>query len=163
MIAKCRNAPTIYELNTRAWLYDLTQKYSKPITKIADIPFEEFQAIANLGVDYIWMMGIWEIGEYGLNYDRTNQDLINFYNQVLPGWKEDDVIGSPYSIVEFTCNPSVGSDQDILDLKKKLNAIGVKLMLDFVPNHTAYDCPLTSSDINMYIRAPPNTPTPYDS
>jgi hypothetical protein len=33
----------------------------------------------------------------------------------------------------------------------------VQLMLDFVPNHSAVDCPWTSSNINYYIRAPQGT------
>ena len=38
------------------------------------------------------------------------------------------------------CNPELGSDDDLKQLKKKLNDMGIKLMLDFVPNHTAVDC-----------------------
>lgn len=66
----------------------------------------------------------------------------------------DDIIGSPYAISEFVCNPELGSDQDILALKKKLNSLGLKLMLDFVPNHSAVDSPYTSSHPEYYIRAP---------
>ena len=50
-----------------------------------------------------------------------------------------------------------GSDDDILALKKTLNDMGLKLMLDFVPNHSAVDCPYTSSNINYYVRAPSGT------
>lgn len=75
----------------------------------------------------------------------------------------DDVIGSPYAITQFICIPSIGTDDDIKTLKKTLNGLGLKLMLDFVPNHSAVDSPYTTSHPDYYIRAPKNTPTPYDS
>ena len=34
--------PILYEISTRPWLYELTQKYGKSITKIKDIPTQEF-------------------------------------------------------------------------------------------------------------------------
>lgn len=40
--------------------------------------------------------------------------------------------------------------------------MGLKLMLDFVPNHSAVDSPYTVKHPEYYIRAPPGTPTPYD-
>jgi len=57
----------------------------------------------------------------------------------------------------------VGTDADILAIKKRLNSLGLKLILDFVPNHSAVDSPIVSSNIEYYVRAPKGTPTPYDS
>lgn len=157
-----RQSPTIYEVSTRPWLYSLSQKYGRNISRLVQVPIQEFQAIANLGVEYLWLMGVWQLGPYGLNHDRTDPDLIQSYNQVLPGWTTADVIGSPYAIVNFTCNPSICSDIELALIKKQVNALGLKLMLDFVPNHAAYDSLLVNSSINMFMRAPPNTPTPYN-
>lgn len=58
--------------------------------------------------------------------------------------------GSPYAVVEYTCNPELGSDDDLKRLKKKLNDQGIELMLDFVPNHTAVDCAWTQAHPNWY-------------
>ena len=44
-----------------------------------------------------------------------------------------------------------------------MNGLGLKLMLDFVPNHSAVDSPYIAKHIDYFIRAPPGTPTPYDS
>lgn len=49
--------PTIYEISLRPWLYELTNKYGKSISKLNDIPMEEFSALKNQGVDYVWLMG----------------------------------------------------------------------------------------------------------
>lgn len=40
---------------------------------------------------------------------------------------------------------------DIATLKKLLNSMGLLLMLDYVPNHTAVDCEWTTSDVDNYI------------
>lgn len=39
----------LYEISTRPWLYSLSKKYKRPITKLLDIPDEEFFALKNKG------------------------------------------------------------------------------------------------------------------
>ncbi|KAJ5078319.1 alpha-14-glucan:maltose-1-phosphate maltosyltransferase [Anaeramoeba ignava] len=154
--------PNMFEISTRPWLYSLSQKYGRSITKLTEIPDAEFENLANQGIDLVWMMGVWQLGAYGLNYDRTDPDLLNYYSQVLPGYTQDDIIGSPYAVVDYTCNSEIGTDDDLKWLHSKLNSLGMKLMLDFVPNHSAVDCPWTSSNMDYYIRAPKGTEPPYD-
>ena len=108
-------------------------------------------------------MGVWQLGGYGLHYDQTNPGLLSHYSEVLPGWQMADVIGSPYAITNYTCNSQLGLDQDILDLKQRVNKLGMKLGLDFVPNHSAVDCPFVTSNPEYYIRAPNGTNPPYNS
>jgi glycosidase len=45
-----------------------------------------------------------------------------------------DVIGSPYAIVDYHCNSQLGTDEDLRNFHKRLNSLGLYLMLDFVPN-----------------------------
>lgn len=87
-------------------------------------------------MNYVWFMGVWKLGSFGREHDLRKD-----FNQVLPGYKADDVIGSPYAIANYSCNPEIGSDAMLLKLKQHLNSQGVKLMLDFVPNHVAVDHP----------------------
>ena len=141
--------PILYEISTRPWLYELSQKYGKSITRLRDIPLAEFDKLKNNNVEIVWMMGVWKLGSYGLNFDK-NQD----YSSVLPGWTSDDVIGSPYAITEYTCNPDIGTDEDLIWLRQQLNLKGMKLMLDFVPNHSAVDAPTATSNPRLYMRAP---------
>ena len=141
--------PYVYEISTRPWLYELSKKYGKSITKLKDIPTEEFDSFAENGVDIVWMMGIWKLGEYGVEYDRNRT-----YENYLPDWTVEDVIGSPFAITEYVCNPELGEDDDILNLRIELNIRGIKLMLDFVPNHSAHDNELAYNDPYMFIRAP---------
>ena len=50
--------PIIYEISLRPWLYELSKKYNKPIKLLNDIPVEEFDHLKAIGVDYVWLMGI---------------------------------------------------------------------------------------------------------
>ena len=131
--------PSLLEITTRPFLRILSEKYSRSITKISEIPESEFDEWKKMGFDWIWMMGIWQIGEYGLNHDRTRPEKQKKYNEICPDWKPEDIIGSPYAIVSYTINPELGKEEDILWLRKQLNQRGMKLMLDFVPNHTSFD------------------------
>ena len=141
--------PFLYEINTRPWLYELSQKYERSITKLSEIPLEELDELQKIGVDIIWMMGVWKLGDYGLEFDKK----LN-YSQYLPDWTTEDVIGSPYAVTEYTCNPELGTDEDLFNLRAEINMRHMKLMLDFVPNHSAVDAPQATSDMDMYIRAP---------
>ena len=60
----CRH-PVVYEISTRPWLYELSKLYGKNITKLRQIPLEEFDELANNGVDIVWMMGVWSLGAVG--------------------------------------------------------------------------------------------------
>jgi len=87
----------------------------------------------------IWMMGVWHLGEYGLNYDKTNAQLLQQYATTLPGYTQADIIGSPYAITNYTMNPVIGTSQDLANLRKTLNNLGIQLCIDFVPNHSGRD------------------------
>jgi len=108
-------------------------------------------------------MGVWTLGAFGLHHDRTSPDLLSSYSRALPGYTQDDIIGSPFAVTNYTCNPSIGSDTDIANLKKKLNGMGLLLMLDYVPNHSAVDAPWATSNPDYYVRAPKGTQPPYDA
>jgi hypothetical protein len=49
--------PVIYEINTWVWLGDLGRKYRR-IVDLATVPAQEWDAIASLGVDAVWFMGV---------------------------------------------------------------------------------------------------------
>ena len=57
------------------------------------------------------------------------------YDAVLPGWTEADVAGSPYSIADYAVPKALGGDAGLKKFRARLNGLGMKLILDFVPNH----------------------------
>lgn len=160
LIARALSNPKsmrLLEISTRPYLYSLSEKYGRSITKLRDIPQSEFDSMKAKGFEWVWFMGIWQLGDYGLQHDRTDPGLRQSYDSVLPGWTEDDVIGSPYSVFSYTCNSAVGSDSDIRWLRKQLNSRGIKLMLDFVPNHSSCDAPEVASKPEFYVRCEQGT------
>eukprot|EP01124_Arcella_intermedia_P008573 TRINITY_DN15436_c0_g1_i1.p1 TRINITY_DN15436_c0_g1~~TRINITY_DN15436_c0_g1_i1.p1 ORF type:complete len:475 (-),score=93.95 TRINITY_DN15436_c0_g1_i1:3-1403(-) len=46
-----------------------------------------------------------------------------------------DVSGSPFAIESYHLRPSLGRDEDLKALKERANQAGLRLILDFVPNH----------------------------
>jgi hypothetical protein len=54
--------PSMLEISTRPWLYSLSQKYGRNISRLVDIPPQEFAAIRDDGYQVVWMMGIWSLG-----------------------------------------------------------------------------------------------------
>jgi len=99
--------PKVYEISIRPWLYELSLKYNKPKMMLRDVPSTEYQKLKDLNMDVIWFMGIWQLGDYGLNHDRTNADLLANFNRILPDFRTEDIIGSPYAITNYTCNPKL--------------------------------------------------------
>ena len=51
--------PTLYEINTWVWLFELSQKYGETLT-LSRIPAVEWDAIAAYRFDAVWFMGVWE-------------------------------------------------------------------------------------------------------
>ncbi len=122
--------PKLYEINTRIWIKQFGEN-----AKLRDIPFDYFKSLSHQGINIVWLLGIWKTCYNQVDQYCFTQELISEYSKALPDWKKEDVIGSPFSIDEYSVNPKLGSEEDVIILKEKLNSAGIKLFLDFVPNH----------------------------
>ncbi|NTX00086.1 MAG: alpha-amylase, partial [Geobacteraceae bacterium] len=132
--------PIIYEINTWVWLYELSRKYGRTIT-LGTVPAGEWDAIAALGVDAVWLMGVWERSPAGRRIALAHPVLEAEYHRVLPDVSPDDVIGSPYCVHRYVVDERVGGREGLATARKRLTACGLRLILDFVPNHVAPDHP----------------------
>jgi glycosidase len=130
--------PIIYEINTWVWLQDLAGKYGRPIT-LGTVPEEEWDAVASLGVDALWLMGVWERSPRGARISRTSQGLQKEYAFVLPDLSPLDVVGSPYSVHRYEVDERLGGPDALALARERLCAREIGLILDFVPNHVAAD------------------------
>ena len=148
--------PTLLQVSARPWLYLLSQRKGTTIKSFKQIPDDVFAEMQSRGFDFLWVMGVWSIGQEGITHDRTKESLVSGYKSILPDYTSDDAIGCPYSITEYVCNPELcpGGDADLTWLRSKLSSYGMKLMLDFVPNHSAHDSPWVSQHPDYYIRKP---------
>jgi glycosidase len=132
--------PVIYEINTWVWLQELSQKYKGPVT-FAKVPREEWDAIAGLKVDAIWFMGVWERSPAGIAIANRNKGLLEDFRRALPDFRPEDNVGSPYCVRRYVVDGHLGGREGLAIARGELARRGLKLILDFVPNHVAPDHP----------------------
>jgi glycosidase len=84
-----------------------------------------------LGVDILWLMPIHEIG------------IKN----------RKGTLGSPYSVKDYySVNPEFGNLEDLKHFVTLAHQQGFRVILDWVANHTAWDCNLVDSHPEWYVR-----------
>jgi glycosidase len=140
--------PKILEINTRVWI-----KQFGDCATLSSIPDSFLEETRQLGFDIIWFMGIWKTCTKIIDECCFTVDLISSYNKSLKDWKKEDVIGSPYSIDEYEINPLLGNTNDLTGLKKRINRFGMKLFLDFVPNHFGADSRFIKANPEVFLQA----------
>ncbi|MCH7972638.1 MAG: glycosidase [Bacteroidetes bacterium] len=138
--------PKLYEINTRVWI----KQFGEDI-KLSEIPIEYFKNLVQKGFDYIWLMGVWKIPEENIKY-ALSTDLVKVYKKCFPDWKKEDIIGSPYAIDSYQLNQTLGTFDDLIKLKEKLNSINLKLILDFIPNHFGADSSVAKTFPHLFLR-----------
>jgi glycosidase len=138
--------PSLYQINTRIFLGEIG-----PHATLDDIPDAVLDRMAELGFDLVWMLGIWQTGEVGRQISRTHPELRRCYEQELPDATDEDICGSPFAVQQYTVHRDFGGDAALARLRQRLHQRGLRLMLDFVPNHTALDHPWTQSHPEFYV------------
>lgn len=146
-----KDSANIYEINTRVWLGELSLKYKKPI-KFSNIPAAEIKKIKDFGFDAVWLMGIWEPSNVSRSIALRNRFLINECRVSLPDLMPPDIVSSCYAIKEYKVSSLIGTKDDILFFKNTINKLGIKLILDFVPNHLAMDSPWVETNPDFFIQ-----------
>jgi glycosidase len=87
--------------------------------------------IRDLGIDVVWIMPVNPIGEV---------------NRKGP-------LGSPYAVRDYLAvNPEFGTFEDLRHFVDTAHGLGLKVILDWVANHTAWDNPLAQEHPEWYAR-----------
>ncbi len=90
---------------------------------------EDIPRLQEMGVEILWLMPIHPIGEKN----------------------RKGILGSYYSIVDYTdVNPEFGTKEDFANLVQKAHDHDMKLILDWVANHTAWDAVWTETNPEFY-------------
>ena len=132
--------PVVYEINTWVWLHELSVAAGRRVT-LASVPAGEWDALATLGADAAWLMGVWERSPAGLRIALGRPELLADFRRALPDFTEADVVGSPYCVRRYVVDERLGGPAGLAAARRALAERGLKLVLDFVPNHVAPDHP----------------------
>ena len=143
--------PVIYEINTWVWLKELGKGKKTPVT-LATVPKKEWDSIAALNVDAVWFMGVWERSPAGIAISMGNQGLLDDFHRALPDFTAADNVGSPYCVRNYVVDPHLGGAEGLAIARKELAKRGLRLILDFVPNHVAPDHPWATDHPEYFIQ-----------
>ena len=101
----------------RAVIYEINVRQYTPDGTFAALQ-RHLPRLKNLGVDILWLMPVQPIGKK----NRKGS------------------LGSYYSIADYTAiNPEYGSERDFKAFVDAAHGHGMKVILDWVANHTAHD------------------------
>ena len=118
------------EWSRSATIYQINQRHLTP-----EGTFRAAEAhlprIRDLGIDIVWLMPVHPIGE--LN--------------------RKGVLGSPYAVQDYLgVNPEFGTLEDLRHFVDTAHGLGLRVILDWVANHTAWDNPLVEEHPDWYAR-----------
>ena len=147
---ECRY-PSLYQINTRAWIRDLSQSLGRQAT-LDDIPEHQLERLAARGFDWIWFLGVWQTGSAGRNVSRAHLEWQAEFHQVLSDFREEDVCGSCFAITQYAAHSDFGGNTALERLRTRVHKHGMRLLLDFVPNHTALDHSWVQKYPSFYVR-----------
>jgi hypothetical protein len=144
--------PLLLEINTRCWLRSLCGLAGRAIT-LADVPDAEFQRWRDLGLTHLWLMGVWPTGPRSRAFCLAEPDLRARFSELLPASGSEDFAGSPYAIAGYDVPAALGGETGLKVFREKLNAHGIKLVLDFIANHTGLDHPWVSERPELFVQS----------
>ena len=142
--------PSLYQINTRVWLTELARALGRPAT-LDDVPDAELDRLAARGFDWVWMLSVWKTGVAGRAVSRANPEWRKEFEHTLPDLREEDIAGSGFAITGYTVSEALGGDAALARLRARLADRGMRLMLDFVPNHTGLDHPWVDEHPDYYV------------
>jgi glycosidase len=127
----------LVEVSSAEWtrdavLYQLNTRQFTPEGTFAAAQ-KQLPRLAAMGVDIIWLMPIHPIG-----VENRKGSL-----------------GSPYAVRDYRAvNPEFGTEAEFRAFVDEAHRLGLKVILDWVANHSAFDNPLVTTHPEWYTRSP---------
>lgn len=133
-----RRHPLLYQVNTRVALRELGRDLGRRAT-LDDVPDAFLDEVLARGFDWLWLLGVWRTGPAARAVSRARPDWREGFVRDLPDLREEDIAGSPFAIQEYAVSPALGGDAALDRIRDRLARRGIRLLLDFVPNHVSPD------------------------
>lgn len=141
----------LMQLNARVLLTEITARMQKDGIQrkatLDDFPDNELDAIAQLGFDIIYMLGVWSTGEYGMLKSKKLLET----DPCMMGFPEEAACSSPFAITDYSVHSDFGGDEALGRLYARVRQRKMRLILDFVPNHMAVDHPWVTQHPEYFI------------
>jgi len=135
-----RRHPLLYQVNTRVMMRELGAALRRKAT-LDDVPDAFLDQVASLGFDWLWFLGVWRTGPAARAVSRSRADWREGFQRDLPDLSEEDIAGSPFAVQGYEVSPALGGDAALARVRARLARRGIRLLLDFVPNHVSPDHP----------------------
>ena len=107
------------------WLYQLSKKYDRDITRLDQIPDEELDALRDAGFTGLWLIGLWERSNASKRIKQINGN--------------PEAASSAYSLLNYEIAGNLGGWPALENLRWRCWQRGIRLASDMVPNHTGMD------------------------
>lgn len=111
--------------NSYVWLYQISKKYQRSITRLDQIPDEELAQLAEWGFTGLWLIGLWERSQASAHIKQ------------LCG--NPEAIASAYSLAGYSIAADLGGEEAYQNLRDRARKYGIRLASDMVPNHMGID------------------------
>ena len=97
-------------------------------------------------------MGVWERSPAGIAISMRNPGLLADFERALPDFSPADNVGSPYCVRRYSVDSHLGGPTGLALARHMLRQRGLRLILDFVPNHVAPDHPWVTEHPAYFVR-----------
>lgn len=97
-------------------------------------------------------MGVWERSPAGRRIALRNPGNLDDFRRALPDFVEHDAVGSPYCVRRYAVDERLGGPAGLAAARRALAERGLRLVLDFVPNHVAPDHPWVREHPDYFVR-----------
>lgn len=134
--------PVIYEVHTRLWLSEWRQRRAHTVQPDY-LPEDVGIDFRFKGIDAVWFMGVWELSELASRLLWEVPEIKNAY--------PNGISASPYSIKDYKVAKELGGQEGWTRIRESLKQHGMRVILDFVPNHTAPDHPWTEKHPEFFV------------
>ncbi len=145
-----RHFPLLHQLNTTLLLSRVGRRLGRVAT-LDDLDEPTLDAILPRGTEWVWMLGVWRTGDAARAVSRADPAVRHAADETLGTWTEEDITGSPFAITGTVVADRFGGEAALARLRGRLDRRGIRLMLDFIPNHTAPDHPWVAENPDLYV------------